>query len=215
MNWSSDFAYCVGLIATDGNLSKDGRHIDFTSKDLEQVMNFKRIIKPDVNVGHKKSLDGTKYPNIQFSDVKLYRFLVSIGLYPNKSKTLRQINVPNELFADFLRGCFDGDGHSYSYWDKRWRSSFMLYIGFSSASLVFIQWLKTKIFEQFNIVGNIKGKGSVLQLMYAKNNSKVLAQKMYYSNSITCLSRKRCKLDLALGIISKQAGVEKLVYSLP
>lgn len=33
IKWSPKFAYCIGLITSDGNLSKDGRHISFTSKD--------------------------------------------------------------------------------------------------------------------------------------------------------------------------------------
>ncbi len=36
MKWTANLAYAVGLITTDGCLSKDGRHIDLTSKDLEQ-----------------------------------------------------------------------------------------------------------------------------------------------------------------------------------
>ena len=41
---SPDLSYIIGLITTDGNLSKDGRHFDFTSKDIEQVKNFKKIL---------------------------------------------------------------------------------------------------------------------------------------------------------------------------
>jgi len=33
--WSSDLAYAIGLIATAGCLLNDGRHIDFTSKNIE------------------------------------------------------------------------------------------------------------------------------------------------------------------------------------
>lgn len=32
MNWNSDIGYAIGLIATDGNLSKDGRHTYNDSK---------------------------------------------------------------------------------------------------------------------------------------------------------------------------------------
>ena len=39
-NWSAELAYAVGLIATDGCLSKDKRHIDFTSKDKELIKTF-------------------------------------------------------------------------------------------------------------------------------------------------------------------------------
>ena len=32
--WSPEFAYAIGLLVTDGSLSKDGRHINFSSMDL-------------------------------------------------------------------------------------------------------------------------------------------------------------------------------------
>ena len=44
IKWSPDFAYVIGLIATDGCLSTNGRHVIFVSKDLEQVENFKKIL---------------------------------------------------------------------------------------------------------------------------------------------------------------------------
>ena len=44
LEWSSDMAYAVGLMATDGHLSIDGRHLDLTSKDVEQLENFKKAL---------------------------------------------------------------------------------------------------------------------------------------------------------------------------
>ena len=38
MQWNHDFAYAIGLITTDGNLSPDGRHINLTSKDEEIIL---------------------------------------------------------------------------------------------------------------------------------------------------------------------------------
>lgn len=40
IKWSPEFAYAIGLLVTDGSLSKDGIHIDFTSNDKEQLVNF-------------------------------------------------------------------------------------------------------------------------------------------------------------------------------
>jgi len=34
-HWSPETAYVVGLIATDGNLSGNGRRVSITSKDLD------------------------------------------------------------------------------------------------------------------------------------------------------------------------------------
>ena len=40
-----------------------------------------------------------------------------IGLTPAKSLTLRPLAVPDSVFADFLRGCIDGDGSVVVYAD--------------------------------------------------------------------------------------------------
>lgn len=40
IKWSPEFAYAIGLLVTDGNLSPDGRHLNFTSKDRELAETF-------------------------------------------------------------------------------------------------------------------------------------------------------------------------------
>lgn len=216
--WSSNLAYAVGLITSDGCLSKDGRHIDFTSRDLEQIQNFKSILKIDNKIGLKyRGKDRNKYyPRIQFGDINFYKFLLSIGLTPRKSKTIEKVRIPRKYFADFLRGCLDGDGYTYSYWDKRWKASFVIYTGFTAGSLKFIKWLRKNINKFYGIKGYIKHSGqSALALMYAKKESLIILKKMYYNNEVTCLSRKRFKIIESLGIIDEQARVSKLVYEQP
>ena len=214
ITWCSDFAYVIGLITTDGSLSNDGRHIVLVSKDLEQLHNFATIVKTRAKIVKKKSgysPNGTYYV-LQFGNVKLYNFLLAIGLHPNKSKTLKQVAVPNKYFADFLRGCLDGDGFTHSYWDKRWKASFLFYTGFTSASRDFLEWLSKQILTLFKVHGCIKFAGkSTYQLIYAKQNSIILMKNLYYNDRITCLSRKKTKIDGALSIINKQAGMLKLV----
>lgn len=212
MLWTSDLAYVVGLITSDGNLSKDGRHLDFTSKDLEQVITFEKILKTKNKVGIKRSPshNGREYFRVQFSNVELYKFLVSIGLHPKKSKTLSELLIPDRYFADFVRGYFDGDGFTYSYWDKRWKSSFMFYSGFTSSSHNFLIWMGEQIFRLFGVTGNIKSCGkTAYQLVFAKQNSVILMQNIYYCDTITYLTRKKFKIDTALDIINKQAGMAK------
>ncbi|PIT92750.1 MAG: hypothetical protein COU08_00800 [Candidatus Harrisonbacteria bacterium CG10_big_fil_rev_8_21_14_0_10_42_17] len=139
IKWSPNFAYVIGLLATDGCLSKNGRHIDFTSKDKEQVETFKQCLGLSSKIGRKKSdsNEAKKYFRIQFSDVLFHRWLVSIGLTPNKSKTISELKIPDKYFFDFLRGCFDGDGSMYAYWDPRWHSSYVFYLQIASASPFF------------------------------------------------------------------------------
>ena len=199
--WTPEMAYAIGLLTTDGNLSKDGRHIDLTSKDIQLLQTFKRCLHIDTRICYKKGgLTGKKYPRIQFSNAKFYRELIKIGLMPNKSKVLGEIDVPDNIFIDFLRGHFDGDGCCYSFWDKRWPNSFMFYTRFISASPDHITWLQKKIRYLIKITGSIQKGAGVLYLEFAKSESKLLWEKIYYKKNIPCLLRKRRKIENILKI---------------
>ena len=207
IKWSSEFAYALGLLATDGNLSPDGRHFDFTSKDKEQLRNFMKCLGIKVKIGYKISgYTGKKSPHIQFGDVNFYRFLLDIGFMPKKSKIISEIKIPNKYFFDFLRGHLDGDGTFFSYWDPRWKSSFMFYTVFISASKRHIDWIRNELFELLKIKGHIArdSKKSTYQLKYAKAESLKLLPKIYYNSGIVCLSRKRLKIEKALKIEGKK-----------
>ncbi|MFA6077077.1 MAG: hypothetical protein WC735_03305 [Candidatus Paceibacterota bacterium] len=207
IKWSENFAYAIGLLTTDGNLSPDNRHIAFVSKEIEQINNFMKCFNLDVKIGKAISgYDGNLSHKVQFGDVLLYRFLESIGLYAKKSKTIGKVLMPPKYFFDFLRGCFDGDGTFYSYWDKRWRSSFMFYLEFISASKKHIDWLREELKCRLNIYGHITkdGKGSTFQLKYAKKEALEIIKRMYYDKKVMCLSRKRLKIEKALKINYKQ-----------
>src|SRR3989344_3497645 len=156
--WSPEFAYAIGLIVSDGCLSSDGRHIIFTSVETEQLKNFMRALAIDVAIVKGKDIHGTqRVVRVQFGDVLFYRFLQTIGLMPNKSKIIGEIRIPKKYFFDFLRGSFDGDGSTYSYFDPRWKSSFMFYTVFASASRQHIAWLQKQIWERLRIRGHVTG----------------------------------------------------------
>ena len=199
IRWSPEFAYAIGLLTTDGNLSSDRRHMSLVSKDMEQILNFKKCLELKVVIGKSSNgkHDDQKYYRVQFGDVIFFRFLISIGLHPKKSKTLREIMMPKKYFFDFLRGHFDGDGCFYSYWDKRWKSSFMFYTVFVSASKEHIDWLRTEIASRLKIHGHVTKavKSSVYQLKYAKGESLRLLPEIYYDRQVVCLSRKRIKIE--------------------
>lgn len=203
VEWSADIAYATGLMATDGCLSSDGRHLDLTSKDREQLLNFMSCIKKDVLVGKKKTPQGGAVSRIQFSDVTLYKFFLTVGLTPKKTHTLGALFIPDKYFFDFLRGHFDGDGTFYSYYDRRWQNSFMFYVTFVSASRKHILWVQNMIKKHTGVKGHItSAKGhAVVQLKYAKKEGLAVLRKMYSKDKLVCLSRKRLKIVQALRIV--------------
>jgi hypothetical protein len=199
--WSASLAYAIGLIATDGNLSKDGRHLVFVSKDLQLIKTLKKCLGIKSKICLKKSgfAPNKKYYFVQFGDVNFYRFLLSIGLLPAKSKILGPLSIPDNYFFDFLRGSFDGDGSFYSYWDKRWKSSFLFYLSFVSASLYHLAWLRKSIARFAKVRGHVDfSSGTIYQLKYAKREAGIILDKMYHSPRIPRLDRKFKKVQIAL-----------------
>lgn len=197
MKWTANLAYAVGLITTDGCLSKDGRHIDLTSKDIEQIENFKRALNIKNKISTKKSTYnplGTYY-RVQFGDIKFYNFLLKIGLSPHKSKTLGSIKIPGKYLADFLRGHLDGDGYTTSYMSNQYKNSFVFYTYFISSSQNHINYLRDVISKTYKINGcvNYQKQNSIYRLAFAKINSKILLNYIYYNNDVICLGRKRDK----------------------
>lgn len=198
IQWSAQIAYATGLFVTDGCMYRNGRHLELTSKDEEQLRTFMKCIKKEIRITYKHSGHGRTYGRLQFSDVKLYAFFRSAGIMPAKTKIIGAIRVPDDYYFDFLRGHFDGDGSFYSYADPRWPTSFMFYLVFVSASKVHIDWLQSTVMRLAGVHGHMTKSDSVFQLRFAKTETVKLLKKMYYSRGVLCLTRKRKKIERAL-----------------
>lgn len=203
-SWTPNLAYIVGLLATDGCLSSNGRHIIMRSSDIEQLNTFKKCLGIKNKIGDTFSPNGTVSHRVQFGNVSLYRWLINIGLSPNKSKTIGEIKVPDKFFIDFLRGHLDGDGSVTTYFDKynTYKNPKYVYerlfVRFISASKKHITWLHKKIMVNSGISGKIhQYKSKILNrsvmytIKFMKNDSLKLLPLIYYSKDIPTLSRKR------------------------
>jgi len=194
--WRPELAYAVGLLTADGSLSINGRHIDFTSGDIENITNFQTCLGLlDIKVGIKHSTfnSSKKYYRIQFGDVVFYQWLIKIGLSANKSLSVGQLQIPPEYFYDFLRGEWDGDGTIYCSQDTRWKSSYIVSLGFASGSRIFLEWLQAEINARLQTTGHILQNERVLQLRYARKDSKKIFDAMFYTNDLPHLPRKLAK----------------------
>lgn len=204
--WSPELAYAVGLLVADGCLSKDGRHIDLTSADIDLLEAFKGCLElPGLKISHKTGGSGKKYPRIQLSNVAFYDFLLEIGLTPAKSNTIGPLAVPDPYFRDFLRGYFDGDGSTYSYQDPKFPNSLRFYMSFTSGSRTFLEWLRTETQRHFGVKGylSFNRNSSYVQLKFAKHQAVLICEKMYYLDTLPCLHRKRHKIQSVLDAISR------------
>ena len=203
ITWNTDFAYALGLITSDGNLSPDGRHLAFISADMELINTFKACLGLKNRVSLKK-IGGYSKNNskkcyvVQFGDVKLYRFLKLIGLNPNKSKNIARLFVPRQYFPDFLRGLIDGDGHIHVFKHPE-SKNLQLNLRVISGSYPFLKWLEKYIQNYLNINGKIRAMNGAFELDYYKKGSVEIFKKIYYSDAIPYLKRKFNTAKLFLG----------------
>jgi len=217
--WTSDLAYAIGLLVTDGNLSSDGRHIIMRSSDIDQLETFKKCLELKNKIGTSNSNGFSKNTSyrVQFGNVRFYHWLMSIGLFPAKSYTIGEVNVPDEFFRDYFRGCLDGDGNiqtyrdGYNFYLGRQYFTQRLFIRIVSASEKHIFWLREKIKFLTGLRGSIsKGKPKddkhvpIWELKFAKKESLQLIKWIYYDTNIPYLKRKRDIAKQAIEIISKQ-----------
>ena len=192
IKWSADFAYAIGLFTADGSMSKDGRHFDFTSKDREQVETFAKCLNLKSKISGKSRgySKEKKYFHIQFGDIKFYKYLLTIGLQPRKSLTIKKVDIPDKFFPDFIRGYLDGDGsvNTYSHPES---NLVQLKIRFYSGSKDFLAWLKGKLTDQVDLRGGtLKEMKRSWWLVYSKRDSLKLIKYIYYSKKIPQLKRK-------------------------
>jgi len=199
--WTSDFAYAIGLLATDGNVSTDRRHIHFTSKDKVQVETLRTILCKDNPIA-RKARGGEiekKYFILQFGDVQFCRFLISIGIHPNKSKTISIVKIPKKYFFDFLRGCVDGDGNIHTFMHPE-SSQPQLRVRITSASRSFLDWINAQT-QKHGIKGFIVRQRSCFVLHYAKRSSIDLLNHLYYPGFRYCLERKYQKAKPFMALV--------------
>jgi hypothetical protein len=213
--WSSDTAYAIGLITTDGNLSKDRRHISLTSTDKRLLQTFKKCLHINNRICRNPSGSFSKKQcfKVTFGNVAFYKKLLMIGLMPNKTFKLGALKIPNKYMPDFLRGHIDGDGSIIRYMDKhnKYKNKIYtynrLYIALHSASLRHIIWIRQVIYRNLNIKGSLSGwrdskrKNTKTHwtLRFCARESSILIPYLYYKKGLPCLRRKR---NIALSFLS-------------
>lgn len=110
-NWINDenplFWYVLGLLASDGHLSKFNE-VSFFQKDGRFIKLLQKWIC------HNGVLYGKSCYIIHINNALLHAKLESLGFSSDKRYSIPFIKAPNEQFQWlFIRGLFDGDGSLY------------------------------------------------------------------------------------------------------
>lgn len=110
-SWSPEMAYIVGLLMTDGCISKtkNGSYrISLCLNDGDLLKKIAETLGSDHTITESKYQKGLNV--FIFGREKIARDLLRLGMKPRKSLDLKFPKVPKEYLGDFIRGVFDGDG---------------------------------------------------------------------------------------------------------
>lgn len=113
---SEEKAYFLGLLITDGNVSKtkDGRQgrirLQLQAKDKDILLKFKSSLQIDSDLIFDSRGNGCY--GVEFSSDTIFNDLAKYNIIPKKTYTITNLpnNIPQKYIKDFLRGMIDGDG---------------------------------------------------------------------------------------------------------
>lgn len=186
----------MGFIWADGNLSKEEDKISIRTSDYDLALKIFDVVSDKekrkiYKQTYEKEAHNDSYMIIN-TNKEVINSLKEFGITSRKSLTISfPKNIPSEYLGSFIRGYFDGDGCIYisnTFKDKKYFA-----ISFSSGSELFINELKSVLFQYFEIESTInKDKrvygGYVLKIYKQENIKKI--KNIFYENASIFLERK-------------------------
>lgn len=162
--WSPEVAWVLGLLLSDGHLSRIGSTVHFSSVDRELVEKVRACLQAthpirvtDGGVGHK----GDK--PLHVLAINRQRLRASVGRVATgrlKSERERIPEVPAEFLRDFVRGYFEGDGSIF--FDEP-RSNLIVQI---SGLTAFVESLRARLVD-----AAVTGPACVIRCPQARDTS--------------------------------------------
>lgn len=124
---SHEKAYWLGIITSDGHVTKDGLKVSLISKDYVMIFNFKKAIGSEHKIMKENKFDKrtnktyTSY-TIQIGCKNFVENIVKLGVDYYKSYMCEFPNISEEYYSSYIRGLFDGDG-SVCYFENKTKIS--------------------------------------------------------------------------------------------
>lgn len=203
LEWSETMAYVVGLMATDGCLISNRRHLNFKSEDEQLVRTFLECLGRPMRYSPVRTGTGNTVYVSQFSDVRFWRWLSEVGLSPRKSLVLGAISVPDDFLFATIRGLFDGDGHISNFVHRPTVKTYpayeyeRLWVFFNSASRTHVEWIQDRLYDALSVSGLIERRPprterhhEFFRLKFGKRESIRLLERMYPTDDVPKLERK-------------------------
>lgn len=180
---TSEKAYWLGFLATDGNVYGSRIQFNLAERDRGHLEKWAKFIgcnlpiKNRTRVGIGERAEPYKLVSCAFRCKAMTEDLARHGILPNKSFTVKPWEGPDHLMADYWRGCVDGDG---------WVGKLDMEIGLcGNIHMVtgFERWVKNLVSTKANI--------RVCKKIYTFAVKAACINEVLYRNASIFLDRKR------------------------
>lgn len=189
-DWSSDMAYILGFIITDGCISDDNRlsfGVALKDKCILDYIGSKLVPGKEIKISteYRKGV-GHLTARLKFTSQYIAKKLREFHIVPRKTGIEILPECPDKFKGDLLRGIFDGDG-CINISNKKYRH---LKYSICSASKSFLETIKQKLGLY---LGYIRQKNETISswYIYKQKDIKIIRDIMYKKDNIFCLERKK------------------------
>ena len=194
-NQSSNLAYFLGFLASDGYIRKDNNEIGIglSAVDKQQLEQFRSVIGGR-EINAYTTNEGFSVVKWVFTSQKVKEELKKYSIIPQKTfKLLPPTKLERKYWIDYIRGYFDGDGSvNYLTSNKalRWQ--------ICSATPEILYWIIDFLYEEYNIpkvsVLTAQRKEKLYYFQYSTNATKEI-YKILYTKDSWFLQRKKDKFE--------------------
>lgn len=205
---SENMAYILGLLASDGNVSKKENlvAIQLLSSDKEILEKISQVTQNERPLEtYIRKTTGHKITSFRVWSKIWKDDLAHYGIIPEKTfKLTPPCLLNNKYNIDFIRGYFDGDGSIYYL-----KKSNRVFVDIVCASKNMIDWIHDILVNQYHIIINrplIETRPNGTKMYKIRIGSKEEIKKLYHLfyhnnvNNLLFLNRKKEKFCSLLNI---------------
>jgi len=182
---SSNMAYILGLLASDGTVRKNINEVKLTlnENDSEILEKIKIELQFEGKIRHYEDSKGFKNATIAFTSAEIKKDLAKYGVIPQKTFTFVFPTIlKKQYWIDFIRGYFDGDGSvGAAGQGLRWQ--------ICSATENVLKTIIDFFYEEYDIPkikiqSQKRNKNTLYTIQYSTNATKRIFDILYTPNSL-------------------------------
>lgn len=207
---SSDMAWLMGFIASDGTIRKDcnGIKISLALKDKEILEKIKEVLELETEVKEFQTSNGYDACTLAWTCEQHKKDLAKYNIVPAKTFILTPpIGLNEKYYIDYIRGYFDGDGSINLIKNSNGRGNGNIRWQVCSATKEIIEFIVDTLYTQYNIPkvaimsDDSKNRQNTLYYcQYSSTASREIYKILYTENSLY-LKRKKDKFEEVLSLI--------------